>query len=108
MALIADVRLRELSGGRESLDTVLGALADCCLPSETTWTAEGLFEKLDSLASQPVFMPLYGEFMERRGMPEMAEYYEVLGILPGEEGVQLTGEGRLSMLREAIMRPTEN
>ncbi|MFV2089471.1 MAG: hypothetical protein ACC642_02340 [Pseudomonadales bacterium] len=47
MALLADTRLRTLSEGRESLDTVLGRLQECCLPSGSTWRAEELFEKLD-------------------------------------------------------------
>ena len=47
MALAADVQLRSGSGGAQSLDTVLGELGRCCLPSGRTWTARELFTRLD-------------------------------------------------------------
>ncbi|TNF90772.1 MAG: hypothetical protein EP301_00585 [Gammaproteobacteria bacterium] len=105
LALIADVQLRAL--GRDvSLDSVLGELADCCLPSERAWTAADLFQQLDSFTPEPVFVPLYEDFMARRGMPELQDLYEDLGIEVIEGAVKLRSEGRLVPVREAIMRPT--
>jgi hypothetical protein len=104
LALSADVRLRTMAEGT-SLDSVLGRLADCCLPSERTWTAAELFDRLDTFVSVPVFMPLYEEFMTRRGMPDLERLYEDLGIEAGDETVTLSPEGRLVAVREAIMRP---
>ncbi|MGD8416307.1 MAG: hypothetical protein PVH91_04555 [Pseudomonadales bacterium] len=103
MALKADVELRDRHGS--SLDAVLGRLAECCLPSERTWTAEALFAKLDELAPAPVFMPLYHRLMAERGMPDLTGLYADLGIVPGADGVRLTGAGRLVGVRDAIMRP---
>ncbi len=102
LALDADVRLRTQG---LSLDSVLGRLADCCLPSERTWTAAELFEKLDEFTPEPVFVPLYGAYMARRGMPELDTLYRELGIRVGRNGVELSAEGRLAALREAIMLP---
>jgi hypothetical protein len=104
LALSADVRLRGL-GADLSLDSVLGQLADCCLPSERTWTAAALFERLDGFTPQPVFMPLYEEFMAGRGMPDLQSLYRDLGIEAVAGGVILSSEGRLVPVREAIMRP---
>lgn len=104
LALSADVRLRGL-GADVSLDSVLGRLADCCLPSERIWTAAELFERLDSFTPAPVFMPLYEEFMAGRGMPDLRSLYQDLGIEAGEDGVTLSSEGRLAPVRKAIMRP---
>ena len=73
IALLADVRLRERSAGRESLDVVLGRFQACCLPSSRRWSGIELFEKLDSLASAPVFMPLYREHADTAGFPDVAE-----------------------------------
>ena len=73
VALLADVQLREQSGGRESLDTVLGRFQDCCLPARDRWTGEQLFEKLDSLSSQRVFMPLYRRYADAPGFPDVQD-----------------------------------
>ena len=69
IALRADLALREYSNNEESLDVVLGRFRECCLPSRRTWSGEELFAKLDSLASTPVFMPLYRQYADRPGFP---------------------------------------
>ncbi len=71
VALLADLRLRERSAGRESLDTVLGRFQSCCLPSRRRWSGAELFEKLDELAGEPVFMPLYRQYADRPGFPDV-------------------------------------
>lgn len=73
IALLADVTLREQSGGRESLDAVLGRFQACCLPSARRWTAPELFERLDSLSQRPVFMPLYRQYADSAGFPDVGE-----------------------------------
>ena len=69
--LLADVQLRERSGGEESLDTVLGRLRNCCLPTRERWTATRLFQQLDALLDEPVFMPLYREHADSAGFPDV-------------------------------------
>jgi hypothetical protein len=103
MALMADTRLRELSHGDESLDTVLARFADCCLPSGRAWRAEELFARLDTLSPHPVFMDLYRRLGAERGMPDLGELYRELGIVERDGGVELSGEGRLVAVRKAIM-----
>lgn len=104
-ALMADTQLRAMGDGTLSLDSVLGQLADCCLPSARVWTAAALFERLDTFIPEPVFMPLYDEFMARRGMPDLDRLYAELGIETSGDWVRLTDEGRLRALRGAIMSP---
>ena len=70
IALLADIKLREQSGGEESLDTVLGRFQQCCLPSRKRWTGVELFSKLDSLLDFPVFIPLYREHANVPGFPD--------------------------------------
>ncbi len=105
-ALMADARLRSIGDGNLSLDSVLGQLAACCLPSERIWTAAELFETLDGFTPEPVFVPLYEEFMARRGMPDLEPLYADLGIETAGDWVRLTEEGRLRALRGAIMSPS--
>ncbi len=71
IALQADLRLRERSGGRMTLDEVLGRFQACCLPSQRRWSGVDFFEKLDELAGDSVFMPLYHRFADRPGFPDV-------------------------------------
>lgn len=73
IALLADIRLRERSGGEESLDTVLGRFQQCCLPSQERWSGIELFTRLDSLLESPVFMPLYRQYADTPGFPATDE-----------------------------------
>jgi hypothetical protein len=106
IALMADTRLRELSGGSESLDTVLARLQECCLPSKRTWQGAEFFNQLDELSPYPIFAELYEKYAHRRGMPDMVEIYDDLGIKPGADGVILASQAKLAEVRRAIMSPT--
>ncbi len=106
IALMADTRLRELSGGTESLDTVLARLQECCLPSKRTWQGAEFFNKLDELSPYPIFVELYEKYAHRRGMPDMVEIYDDLGIQPRADGVTLASQAKLAEVRRAIMSPT--
>lgn len=72
IALLADIRLRERSGGEESLDMVLGRFQQCCLPSSRRWSGPELFARFDALIDEPVFMPLYRQYADSSGFPETA------------------------------------
>jgi hypothetical protein len=76
IALLADVELRERSMGRESLDLVLDRFQKCCLPSRANWSGTELFTKFDSLIDTPVFMPLYRQYADTPGFPDVS------GVLP--------------------------
>ena len=70
IALLADVGLRERSGGSESLDVVLDRFQRCCLPSQRRWSGPELFAKFDSLIQAPMFMPLYRQYADTAGFPD--------------------------------------
>ena len=104
MALMADVELRARSGGRESLDTALAQLADCCLPSDRRWSGPELFAALDAFVSEPVFMPLYERYADRGGFPDYQATFARLGIEIDRGRVRFVDDAELATLREAIMR----
>ena len=104
IALMADVNLRERSGGEETLDTVLQRFQECCLPSTDVWSGPEFFTKLDSLASEPVFMPLYRRYADTAGFPDTSEVFARLGIRIDDDEVSLRGRGELVEIREAITR----
>jgi hypothetical protein len=103
MALMADTRLRELTEGRQSLDSVLARLAECCLPSGRVWRAEELFAKLDDLSPHPVFLDLYRSLSDSPGMPDLDPLYHDLGVVRNDGGIELVDGRRLADVRKAIM-----
>jgi hypothetical protein len=104
IALMADVTLRERSGGKQTLDDIMGALQDCCLPSDRVWSGTELFEKLDTLAGgSPVFMPLYRRYADTAGFPDTRGVFARLGISIEDRRVRYR-QGDLQALRGAIMK----
>ncbi len=104
IAFLADVELRQRSNGEESLDTVLGRLQQCCLPSDRAWSGPELFRKLDTLISEPLFMPLYRRHANTRGFPDVEPWFDRLGIDVRNGQVRLQSSGELTEIRSSIMR----
>lgn len=104
IALMADVQLRERSGGHESLDIVLGRLQECCLPSDRAWSGAELFAQLDELASSPVFTPLYRRFADTAGFPDTTELFERLGLGVSGGKVHIRFFAELRAIRKSILK----
>jgi hypothetical protein len=103
IALLADIELRRQSEGKESLDSVLGQLQACCLPSSRNWSGQRLFKKLDSFVETPVFMPLYREHANKAGFPELGLLLQQLGVVANDDGsITLRDDTSLAATREAI------
>jgi hypothetical protein len=106
IALLADTELRQRSGGKESLDTVLEQLQSCCLPSQRRWSGPRLFEKLDSFTETPVFMPLYRQYAESAGFPDTEPLLAELGVATNDDGsITLSDDSSLATVRTAISAP---
>jgi len=104
LALMADVDLRERSGGSETLDTVLQRFQSCCLPSQDTWSGPEFFARLDSLIDEPVFMPLYRRYADTAGFPDTHEYFERLGLHISHDDVTVRRRAELADIRAAMTR----
>lgn len=102
LALMADVALREHSGGNETLDDVLERLQSCCLPSERAWSGPELFATLDSLSGTPVFMPLYRRYADTSGFPDTRPLFDRLGLTIDEGRVRIRRNAALTGIRTAI------
>ncbi len=102
IALMADVRLRELSGGEATLDLVLDRLQGCCLPSDRVWSGPELFAKMDSLTDYPVFMKLYRRYADTAGFPDVRPLIERLGLSVSNGKVRLRRHAELADIRQAI------
>ena len=102
LALMADVELRRRSGGRESLDSVLGELQACCLPSATSWSGIELFRQLDRFLDEPLFMDLYHRYADAEGFPDARPLLARLGVAERRGRVTLDDNAELAAIRAAI------
>ena len=103
MLLIADVRLRQMTAGKQSLDTALAALNDCCAMTDRAWSARGLFDKLDEVTGTRIFGEIYDQHVASRNFPDLSQTYRALGIATGTGGIEFSTEDREVRLRDAIM-----
>ena len=105
LALMADVELRRRSRGAESLDTVLGRLAHCCLPSDHRWSGPELFRKLDTLLDEPLFMDLYRRYADTPGFPDATPLLAKLGVTDARGRVRLSDTAEFAAIRRALTGP---
>jgi len=103
MLLMADVRLRQMTAGKQSLDTALAALNDCCRATDRAWSARELFDKLDEATGTGVFSEIYDQHVASRSFPDLSQTYRALGVRIGARGIELSTEDRERRLRDAIM-----
>jgi hypothetical protein len=101
--LTADLALRHLSQGRQSLDTALGALNACC--AELNLSARDIARRLDELSGQAVFLPLFDEVSSSRQMPEFAGHFASLGIRLQDGVVILEEDHPWAPLRRQFVSP---
>ena len=105
-ALTMDTRLRERSGGTQSLDSALRALRDCCLPAYRQWSGRELVRRLDQLSSPGGFETLYDRYRTSLSFPDTAALLTDLGVLPdgaAPGGVILSAAAPRAALRAAMM-----
>jgi hypothetical protein len=105
IALMADVELRRRSGGRDSLDSVLGQLQQCCLPSSYAWSGAELFRKLDELLDEPLFVDLYRQYANADHFPDARPILTRLGVSVRDGRVVMDKSAELSTIRIAITNP---
>lgn len=103
LALMADVELRRRSGGKQSLDSVLGDLQQCCLPSARSWSGIELFRKLDEFLDEPLFMVLYRKYADADDFPDARPVLKRLGVVMHDGAVSLD-DAELAAVRDAIIR----
>ncbi len=101
--LIADVRLRQMTAGKQSLDTALAALNECCGMTDRAWSARELLAELDSLTGTSIFSEAYDEHVASTNFPDLSKTYRALGITASAQGVELSSEADAVQLRSAIM-----
>ena len=105
IALRLDVELRRASAGRQSLDSVLAALRECCLARQETWSARALFARFDQLSGTDIARRLYAEYSAAEEFPAVDDLYRELGVVFRNGRVSFDAAAPQAALRAAIMRP---
>ncbi|MEI7968818.1 MAG: hypothetical protein WCJ69_07520, partial [Betaproteobacteria bacterium] len=101
--LMADVELRQRSGGQQSLDTVLDTFGTCCLDPEVEWTARKVFERFDAISGTDIFMRIYREEIDAPRFADLSRVYQQLGLEALGGKLQLRNDAPLRAIRDSIM-----
>jgi hypothetical protein len=99
------MELRRRSDSRQSLDTVLGAFAQCCLDPGPEWTARQVFDRFDEISGTGVFGALYDAHVRSPAFPDLADAYAQLGLEALGGKLALKAGAPLAAVRDAIMAP---
>lgn len=102
--LLADVELRQTSGGRQSLDTALAELKHCCLPSDRYWTGDELLRRLDTITGTQIFSRLAYGIVSSREFPDVSPAFEALGLRIENGALRFDDAAQPTALRDAIMQ----
>jgi len=105
--LKADTRLRDLTGGQQSVDTALLSLQRCCLDEKQNWRAQDLFRELDRITGHTVFMDLYNEHVVDDEFPDLSFTYAQLGVVPQSGSIRLLSDAPLGQIRHEIMNDSD-
>ena len=105
MMLDADLRLREATQGRQSVDTALAGLAECCLAPERRWSAEELIATLDRITGTTVFSDVVRGQVGSGEFPDVKRVLVRAGVTVEDGEVVLDPAAPGAAFREALMRP---
>jgi M61 glycyl aminopeptidase len=100
--LTADIKLRQLSKNKMSLDTLLKKLKNCC--EHKPMTAPEIVNKLDKLAGKVIFKPLFDEYRISRAMPNYETTLTNLGVIAGKHDEILMVNAINEIIRHNIYR----
>ncbi|MDA1331417.1 MAG: hypothetical protein O3A65_02920 [Proteobacteria bacterium] len=103
MMLIADVQLRKESSGAWSLDRVIREFNLCCMDRTRAWTAFEVLSIFDDLYGYPLFVPLMNRYVGTNEFPDLADAFQLLGLVVSDGDVTLSDEVDQRSLRDQIM-----
>jgi hypothetical protein len=106
--LQVDAELRAASGGKQSLDSALAQLYQCCHDLGRRWLAFELFEKLDELTGRSVFGEAYARHGWNDEFPDPQPTLEKLGVESRQGILSLNDHAPWSHVRQLIMKEALN
>ncbi|GLS27324.1 hypothetical protein [Marinibactrum halimedae] len=102
--------LEQQASQQQTLASVLGQFHQD-YPHKVSWELTHFFTTLDGYLDQPIFMPLYHQYADRPGVPNITPLLQQLGVkaTPNEEyrhvALQLNNRAPLANLRLQLMSP---
>lgn len=106
--LNVDVRLRQSSYAKKSLDTTWLAFKNCCLRVESNWSLPKLISKLDELSNSNIFTTEYQKIINQRTFPGFRQSFKQLGIDVHNNQLSLSSDLTKQTLRHAITKKMPN
>jgi len=103
ISLLADYQLRKLSDNKQSLDSAMKNLSQCCLKMTKSWSRNEIIEKLDSITQTQVFSQLNNQYLHSTKFPQLDTVYSQLGLSIYENKIQINRQAKDAFIREAIM-----
>jgi predicted metalloprotease with PDZ domain len=105
MMLGADLRLREQTGGKQTLGSALEQLSSCCATQARRWTAQEIIARLDELTGTTVFGDLVRAQFESNGYPDYEAVMKRAGVKVEVMEVEFDAAAPWAAERDALMRP---
>jgi hypothetical protein len=105
IALLADVQLRTMPGGKLSLDRAIQGLRRCCLQDAHLYSASEIFAILDRESGTHVFKDLYDRWTPSTEFPDLRATFKNLGIVEQNDEIRLDNTAPFSRVRDAIVSP---
>ena len=102
--LKGDSELRLLSGGRQSLDSALAELQECCFGPQRSWPARELLAELDRITGTSVFSDLYSEHVMDDEFPDVEYTFEQLGLVLRSDSIRFDPDAPWGRIRYYIMK----
>lgn len=101
--LALDIRLRQQSGGKQSLDLALRKLNDCC--ADQHLSVPQIVSKLDELNGVLLFEQLYDKVDSSTRIPDADTLFASVGVTVVDGAVRLQEEGPGARLRKQMTQP---
>ncbi len=108
MLLLADVELRRRSGGRQTLDSALAGIAECCMDLSKVWRARDMMQRMDEITGTDIFMRIYRQHTRSSNFPAVEDVLTDLGVRERWGRVRLNNEAELADIRRQIMQSPED
>lgn len=105
IVLLADLELRQVSGGTQSLDWALAELRRREGPFDRGWGARELIAALDRVTDRRVFAKLVERWLDSDRFPDLVPTYRALGLEPtSDTEIRLSSDPWTTGARRLLIR----
>ena len=100
--LIADVKIRQATGNRKSLQDAFRAINAASQGNEADWTMDRLVATGDAATGTRVLTRLYAEMARAPAAPDLTALFASLGVSEADGQIRFDDEAPLAFIRRAI------